>query len=160
MEKLKNKIEARIKALKILSIEPELGSFVIQQNDIQNLLTYLVIQRGKNYNLIDKKWIEELEKSTLGKVIKFYQLSANKVSEEIKLIGKLKRYNKIRNSLIHNKMELNDYQLNEDILKESKKLGTEILEILNKLITEELKELIKNKKVKKVSNLLFLKEYL
>jgi hypothetical protein len=82
-------------------IEKDLGKFLIQQNEIQFLLTSIIILRIYSKGLLDKELKKELQKSTLGKLIKFFQTCAQQGIEEAELLRGLKEYNSLRNKLVH-----------------------------------------------------------
>lgn len=63
------------------------GEFIIQTNEVQFLLSFIVLKRT---SLPDKKYIEDLEKSELGILIKLFQACGNKTPQMFELMLNLK----------------------------------------------------------------------
>jgi len=116
--------------------KPDLGYFVIQQNKIQSSLNLLIVMRIPNRKLFTRKWIEWLERSTLGTLINAYQLCARRSNEEEDLIQHLRIYNNKRKDLIHKIEKVGSVSKYTEV---AIKLGDEIKKILDNLIDEEIK---------------------
>lgn len=87
-------------------IKKELGDFLIQQNEIQFLLTRIIRIRAVSRGLLDEKLIKKLERSTLGLLIDFYKICVNSKIEEGDLAKELEKYNSLRNKLVHHFLEI------------------------------------------------------
>ncbi|MFA5779015.1 MAG: hypothetical protein WC947_02650 [Elusimicrobiota bacterium] len=145
MEKLKNKyykinLEMLKEEINRDKIAPDLGKFAIQQNEVQDKLCFLIKTRGMRNNLIDKKWCESIENVPLGVLIASYQLCANKVDKEKKLLDYLKKYKIKRNDLIHKKLDFNNSKKDiKIIIKDEIALGCKVLKLLDDLLFDEIK---------------------
>jgi len=101
-------VDAMKRHLEALKTHPELGKFVIQQYEIQELLFSIILHRLAEKNL-NTEWLNKNEKilkklsdSTLGQLCNFYKPYINKVDvDETKLYEKLNKYIKKRNELMH-----------------------------------------------------------
>jgi len=97
------------------------GQFIIQTNEVQFYLIFLIILKTV---LPGKKLKECLEEYTLGKLIYKFKTFANEPLK-LSLIESLKKYNESRNSLAH-KMFTRE-KLTEKECELSIELGEEIL---------------------------------
>lgn len=113
---------------------PNLGKFVIQQNEIQSLLTAIILIRTVSGGLVNKKLIEWLEGSTLGNLIKIYQLCIRR--KEVDLLMDFKNYNSRRKGLIHKIKKVNRGNINK-YTEETLKLGDRIEKKLHGLILKK-----------------------
>lgn len=129
-------VESLNKERDIFKSYPDLGNFVVQQYRIQSLLILLIKFRAKLMDKQLKQWIED---TTLGTIIKIYQLCANKTIEENKMIVCLQNYNKKRNSIIHKIDIVNKLQPISKYIKTSIQLGNKIKKHLIRLIENEIK---------------------
>jgi hypothetical protein len=97
------------------------GQFIIQTNEVQFYLIFLIILKTA---LPSKKLKEYLEECTLGNLIYKFKTCSNEPFE-LSLIESLKKYNESRNSLAH-KMFTRE-KLTEKECELSVELGEEIL---------------------------------
>jgi hypothetical protein len=132
-------IDSLIKAFVTIVGKSLLGEFLIQQNEIQFLLNNLILVRATKHGLIDKKWIAEIESSSLGDLIFVYKACAYQTIKEGNLIKNLEKYNSGRNKIIHRLHELFHEEVEKVMIRKPKEIGKP--EIL--VLTFELGEKIK-----------------
>jgi len=143
--------ETLTKIFVVLLVKSGLGEFLIQQNEIQFLLTNLILVRATKHGLIDKKWIKKIESSSLGDLIFIYKACAYQTIKEGNLIKNLEKYNSGRNKIIHRLHELFHKEVEKVMITKPKEIGKpEILVLtfelgkkikvdLIHLLTEEIK---------------------
>lgn len=110
------------------------GEFIIQSNEVQFYLVFFIKLTATKIN---KKLSKDVEGSTLGTLINYFQLCI-KTEDEKLLIGGLLKYNESRNSLAH-KM-FTDKMLTERECNVSIELGDTLLTILKELIAQKVKK--------------------
>ncbi len=110
------------------------GEFIIQSNEIQFYLVFFIKLTATKIN---KKFSKDIESSTLGTLISYFQLCI-KTDDEKLLIGGLLKYNESRNSLAH-KMFTNK-RLTESECKVSIELGDMLLIMLKELIAQKVEK--------------------
>jgi hypothetical protein len=115
-------IDTLIKSLLLLLSRSVLGEFVIQQNEIQFLLTNLILLRANHHGLIDKEWRAKIEKFSLGNLIFVYKACAYQTIKEGNLVKNLEKYNSTRNKIIHRLSELFHEEIKNVIITKSKEI--------------------------------------
>lgn len=136
-------LDALKRHLETLETHPDLGKFVIQQEEIQRLLFSLILCRLAPTSINLKKWLKKNEKlitqlsnSALGQLIKMYTpLTTN----EKALLNKLEDYRKRRNKLLHKSYEFRS-GVTPDLkrfIEETMSVGNEIEKNLHKLLVRE-----------------------
>lgn len=110
------------------------GQFIIQTNEVQFYLTYIIFSRV----LVPTKiFIKYLQGLTLGSLINYFRMCLRN-SFELGLADSLGEYNKDRNTLAH-KMFSNK-KLTPKECELSIVLGDKLLKALIKLFTDEVKK--------------------
>jgi hypothetical protein len=116
-------VNSLIRALLLSLNKTLLGDFIVQQNEIQFLLTSLILLRLKKHGLIDKKWIERMETFSLGKIIFIYKTCASQTIKERNLVKNLENYNSGRNKIIHKLFEMFHEEVKKVKSTQTKKIG-------------------------------------
>lgn len=139
-DEIKRKIVAQMVAHQMIRENSKYGELVIQTNEIQVALSYLIFSRS---GLPDDDFrVYVFERATLGQLVVIFPLIGILNQEEKNLLRQLKEYNKIRNRLAH-KMSTEKRLTSSDCVA-ALRLGKALNDTLFKLTRQTLDQRTRN----------------
>ena len=102
---MSTKYDKKVRALALKMVDAKkrgehakYGEFIVQTNEVQLALFIVVLTRA---SIVDKNYIESLERAELGVLVSLFQTCARKTPRMLALVQALNLYNKYRRRLAH-----------------------------------------------------------